>query len=272
MSHSTHSPRIAVSNIAWPAGADEAAADLLRAHGVAGVEVAPTKLWPRPAEASEADAVACRSAWERRGLPIIAMQALLFGRAELTLFDSPAAREETVAYLGRVIRLAGWLGCGALVFGSPKNRLRRGRSVEDVWPEATAVFRRLGDQAQRCGVVFCVEANPPEYGCDFVTTVAESAALVSAVGHPGFGLHLDGGGMALTGELPAAAGEVRARHYHVSEPHLAAIGSADRHARYRRELEEGGYAGWYSVEMRAVEGDWRGGLEASLLATRAAYG
>jgi sugar phosphate isomerase/epimerase len=268
------SPRIAVSNIAWPAGADEVAADLLRAHGVAGVEVAPTRLWPRPAEATESDAAACRSAWERRGLPIVAMQALLFGRPELTLFETPTMREETIAYLDRIIQLAGWLGCGPLVFGSPKNRLRRGRPTEEVWPEALDVFRRLGEQAERHGVVFCIEANPPEYGCDFVTTVTEAAAVVRAVGHPGVGLHLDGGGMTLTDEGPASAGDVRLRHFHVSEPHLVPVGSvnsAAAHARYRRELAAGGYAGWCSIEMRAVEEDWRGGLEASLLATRAAY-
>jgi len=38
--------KLAVSNIAWPREQDAAVADLLREHGVRGIEVAPTKVWP----------------------------------------------------------------------------------------------------------------------------------------------------------------------------------------------------------------------------------
>src|SRR5262249_55603349 len=55
--------RLAASSIAWPAGADEEAAAVLRAGGAAGVELAPTKVWASPAEATEADARAQRAFW-----------------------------------------------------------------------------------------------------------------------------------------------------------------------------------------------------------------
>ena len=86
--------RLAVSNIAWPADQDAAVAGVLRDLGVTGIEVAPTKVWPRPLEASPTEIEDYRAFWEARGFEIVAAQALLFGRPDLTLFESEAARRQ----------------------------------------------------------------------------------------------------------------------------------------------------------------------------------
>src|SRR4051812_46579534 len=112
--------RLAISNIAWPSGDDAVVAPLLVEHGAEGVELAPTKVWPRPLEASAAEVRAYRAWWERRGLRLVALQALLFGRPDLTLFGDPATRRRTVDYLKGMISLAAALGAGPLVFGAPR--------------------------------------------------------------------------------------------------------------------------------------------------------
>jgi sugar phosphate isomerase/epimerase len=265
--------KLAVSNIAWPRGEDAGAAEVLARHGVTGVELAPTLVWPDPLAVTERDAVACRLAWERRGRTVVAMQALLFGKSDLLLFGDPAVRDRAVGYLGGVMRLAGWLGRLVLVFGSPGNRKVGGRAYEEVLPEAVAVFRRLGELALGHGVTFCIEPNPPAYGCDFVTSAAQGAALVAEVAHPGFGLHLDAGGLTLSGERPADLKDAPLAHYHVSEPHLKPIGTAGApHAVFAADLQARGYDRWCSVEMRQPEGDWRSALESSLMVAREAYG
>src|SRR5205823_8379380 len=86
------SMKLAVSNLAWPVESDPAAADLLSRHGIRAIEIAPTKIWPRPAEATEGDVVAYRSFWERRGFQIMALQALLFGRPDLMFFGDADTR------------------------------------------------------------------------------------------------------------------------------------------------------------------------------------
>jgi sugar phosphate isomerase/epimerase len=263
---------LAVSSIAWPTGADEVAAGILRRGGATGAEVAPTKVWADLAAVTESEAIAHRSFWERHGLEVVAMQALLFGRADLTLFDDPATRQRTVDYLQTTIRLGGWLGCQTLVFGSPKNRLIASRAPEQVRQEALDIFRQLGDAALAAGVVLAIEPNPPEYGCDFVTTVAEGVALVEAVAHPGFALHMDAGGMAMTGESPTCS-HLRPAHFHVSEPRLVPIGAGGAdHALYASELRQSGYDRWCSLEMRQPEGDWRTVLADSLARAASLYG
>lgn len=268
--------RLAISNIAWPAGADDEAAALLCAHGVEGVELALTKIWPEPLAASAAEVRAYRQRWEKRGLRIAALQALLFGKPQMTLFDSEAGRRQTLDYLTGIIERAGWLGATALVFGSPKNRRRGERTPPQAWAVAVPFFRELGRIAHRYGVWFCIEPNPAEYGCDFVTTVAEGIELVDAVAEEGFGLHLDTGGMALAGDAAAAsiaAAGQRCRHFHISEPYLAEVGSGAAHGECAAELRACDYGGWVSIEMsEAKEPDaWRAAMDRALAFARENY-
>lgn len=268
--------RVAASQLAWHPAEEAAVADVFGRLGVTGVELAPTKVFAAPTEAAPDEVSRYRATWNDRGVEVVAMQALLFGHPEFALFGTDADRERMGEYLARIIALGGALGAGALVFGSPGNRRRGELAPEAALETAAAFFRRMGEVATDHGTVLCIEPNPPQYGCDFVTTVAEGAALVDRVAHPGFGLHLDAGGMTLNGEAP---GDVvppalsRARHFHVSEPQLAPIGEGGAdHAAMADALRTAGYAGWVSVEMKpAGESGNDAQVERALRLTMASY-
>jgi D-psicose/D-tagatose/L-ribulose 3-epimerase len=252
--------RLAISNIAWPADADQQAAALLRERQVTGVEIAPTKVWPHPLEATGLEILAHRRQWERSGLQIVALQALLFEKPHFRVFGKEEQRRECFDYLCGIIRLASQLGARVLVFGSPKNRVV-GDLPRDVARQlAVNFFRELGEQAVQHGVVLCIEPNPPEYGCDFVTTVAQGVQLVQAVNHPGLGLHLDAGGMHLSGEsVPEslALGSSCWQHFHISEPFLAPVGNGCvAHDLLGAELNQAGYPHWRSIEMKCPGENW----------------
>jgi sugar phosphate isomerase/epimerase len=245
--------KLAMSAIAWEPADDDPAARILREHGFSGVELAPTKIFPRPDAAGDAGIAACRAAWERRGLPIVALQALLFGRPELTVFGE--TRETTIDYLSRIIRLGARLGAGALVFGSPKNRVRGSLPLAQAWESAVAFFRRLADVAVEAGTCLCIEPNPPQYGADFILDSKEALRLVEEVGSPGFGLHLDAACARLAGEdFPArlrASAHVL-RHVHISEPDLAPVraeGTVELPV-IAAALRDISYAGYVSIEMK----------------------
>lgn len=246
--------QLTISNIAWRREDDAAVAELLKELGVAAIEVAPTMIWPRPLEVTEAEASAYRQWWERRGIRIVAMQALLFGQPDLQLFGSDEDRAALLQYLRGIFRLASWLGAGPLVFGSPRNRIAGKLIEQDRLQIAAAFFRRAGDAAKDAGVVLCIEPNPREYDCDFVTTVAEARTLVDAVASPGFALHLDTAAMTLAGDSPAVIHDATApRHFHISEPYLAPVGvqSVVDHSGFARALRGQAYDGYCSIEMRA---------------------
>ena len=249
-----HAMKLAVSNIAWPADQDAAVARLLKSLGVGGIEVAPTKLFPKPLEATPADITAVRHFWELHGIEIVAAQSLLFGRPDLTLFDSEEARRETHAYLAHLIQVCAKLGAQSLVFGSPKNRRLGTTPRDEAFRTAVEFFDDLADIAQAEGTCIVFEANPPQYGADFVTTAGEAIDLVSEVNHPGFRLHLDTACMTLARDpLPATfAAFPLLRHFHVSAPNLEAPSRADGvdHAAFAEQLRTCGYEGWVSLEMR----------------------
>jgi sugar phosphate isomerase/epimerase len=247
--------KLAVSNIAWPPEQDEAVAAILVRCGVTGIEVAPTKFWPKPTAATPAEIARARAFWNDRGIEVVAAQALLFGQPELTIFESEALRERTLTYLSEICRACGQLGAGPLVFGSPKNRRIGAMPLAEAQRIAIEFFRRLGELAARAGTCIVLEANPPVYGADFVTRAAEAIALIHEIAHPGLQLHLDTGCMTLAGDPIAetfAAGFPSLRHFHVSEPNLSPPGNSGivDHAAFAAELHQRGYDGWVSLEMR----------------------
>jgi sugar phosphate isomerase/epimerase len=269
--------RLAISNIAWPAGEDDRAAGLMADLGADGVELAPTKLWPRPLEAGPSEVLACRNWWEARGFPVVALQALLFGRPELSIFGPEPTRRATIDTLKGMNALASSLGAGALVFGSPRNRIVGEMPREQALAVAVEAFREIGDDAASRGVWFCIEPNPTPYGCDFVTTAAEGIELVRLVGSEGFGLHLDSGGMAMAGDpIDEAfdAGADLVRHLHCSEPMLAPIGTGGAdHLGVSRACRRAGYDRWVSIEMRTPDpaDSWPDAVSRALRVGRESY-
>ena len=247
--------KLAISNIAWDAAHDHRVAAQMRKRGFSGVEIAPTKYWRQPLAATAAQVESVRSFWRDQGLPIVALQSLLFGSAGLAIFSDAAAQRAMADYLAGIIRLGAQLGAGVLVFGSPKNRLRGGLTPEAADEMAIPFFRELGTIAANEGLCLCIEPNPSAYGCDWITTSDEGLRLVRAVDSPGFGLHLDAAGMTLSGEnfspaIAAATGAIR--HFHASAPNLAPVGVDEvvDHAAAAPALRAQNYSGFVSIEMR----------------------
>lgn len=250
--------RLAVSNIAWPADEEADVAAGLREAKIDAVELAPTKIFTDPLATSAGERADYLAFWADHGIDVVAFQSMLFGRLDLTLFDDPSVTASTVDYLSRFIELAGQLGAGVLVFGSPKNRrVPEGMTPDEATAIAVEVFGKLGDVASDNGTLFCIEPNPVAYDCNFVTDAASGLELVRAVDRPGFGLHLDAAGMTLAGDDIGAS--IRAagpllRHFHASAPYLGALETeAVDHAAAAAALRDIDYSGIVSIEMRPGE-------------------
>lgn len=221
--------RLAFSNIAWDVPEDEAVAQLLRSHGVDAIDVAPGKYMPDLEGATRAQADATRLWWQAQGIELTGMQSLLFGTTGLNLFGDAQVQAAMLRRLEAVCRVGAWLGATRLVFGSPRNRDRSGLSDEQAQDIAQGFFRQLGERAGEHGVIVCLEPNPVCYGCNFMTTTDETAAMVRLVNHPQVRMQLDTGAAAINGEDVA---DLLARHadlvghVHASEPDLRPLGDA----------------------------------------------
>lgn len=267
--------RLAMSNIAWTVDEERAIALRLRALGVDGVEVAPSRHWPDLSTVSDRDVALYRNFWLEHGLVISSMQALLYGRPKLTMFQDAATRDRTLAYLRHAVRIGSGLGAQVLVFGSPGNRRRGDVRNTDAFAIATDFFRTLGDDAVDHGVTVGIEANPTEYDCDFLTTNAEVTTFVTSVGHPGIVHHIDVGGTILTNEpLDVVVRDAcPVAHVHASEPYLTGLGRhKTAHCAMAAALVGVGYSNWVSIEMRRDEGNPVGAVEDAIRLAAAVYG
>lgn len=244
---------LSISNIAWNPKEDESVVGLLNKLGIKGLEIAPTKIWPNPLDTSRVEVEKVKEQWAIKGIELIAMQSLLFGQNQLNLF-SKDSREEMFIYLSGIIELAGQLGVKSLVFGSPKNRFAGEMSKKEQFEIAIPFFYDLGNEATKNNVVFCIEPNPVQYNCDFVTNTKDAVSLIREVGNPGFKLHLDSGALFLNEEnilISIEEGIPFLNHFHISEPYLNLIGSnATPHAEVAHALKTLGYSNWVSIEMK----------------------
>ena len=246
-----------MSNIAWERSEEPAAADLFRQLGVDAVEVAPTKAWDNPLAATDTDIRTYRGWWEDRGINIVALQSLNYGHQEFQIFQDAKLRSEFLEYLRGIIVLGAKLGAKVMVFGSPKNRIVGNLPQDQADAIAVDFFSALGQSAADHGVVFCIEPNPTDYGCDFVTDGHSGIKLVKAVNHPGFGLHLDAAGLTLAGDEPSEVIPLSApylRHFHLSEPYLGELGPGKvDHFSMHNALIGCGYDRLISIEMKPGE-------------------
>ncbi len=254
--------RLGVSNLAWPAEAEDRAFALLAERGAQGVEVAPTKIAPWD-ELSPGRLTQFRAKADSAGLKTSSLQAVFFGKPEAALLSDAAGFDAMCEHTRTLAEIAAALGAGIAVFGAPKSRLRGALPVDEAMQRAAERLRILGDIAAEGGLSFGMEPVPPVYGADFLNHARDMLALVSLTDHPNIRPHLDTACVALAGDDPvaaiAAAGPAIA-HYHMAEPELGPFAAPKLdHEAAGRALNESGYGGWLVIEMKQGEGD---GLDA----------
>ena len=178
--------RLRISNLTWNEPLEFLAT--VKSSGLTGIELAPTKIWPTLEEitAKQVEQLLLRSEWQN--LTPLALQALLFGRPDLQLFQEPDA---CLNRLETVMQLARWLDVRILVFGAPKNRFVTPEISSRVFP----ILERVGEMAARYNCLFCIEPNPPLYGGNWALNLSETLKILRTLDHPSVRLHADTGAM-----------------------------------------------------------------------------
>lgn len=250
---------LAISNIAWPAGHDAEALRLARDAGFTGIEVAPSKTFGAWDAMDLADIRALADGLAAQGLPVVAMQGILFGVQGARLFGTAGERATLARHLGLVARVAGACGGIPCVFGAPAIRDPGELSPTQAFDIAWDFFAAIAPCFAAEGASLAFEAVPEAHGCRFATHTGDAIALVRRVATPGFGLQIDAGTMLVNGEPPSllAGAAPLAVHCHASAPQLAPVAAhAAAHAPLAAALRAAGWHGIVSVEMRTAD-DWR---------------
>jgi sugar phosphate isomerase/epimerase len=237
--------KLSISNIAWGQEHDTEMYEYISAKGVSGLEIAPTRLFPKSPYDHIAEAKHfSKTLFDHYGLTISSMQSIWYGKTA-SIFGTSEDRRSLYEYTKSAIRFAEAMGCRNLVFGCPKNRNLSCDSQRSI---AIDFFREIGEYALEHNTVVAIEPNPPYYGTNFINTTCEAFEVCKEVGSKGIRVNLDIGTMIYFRE---SLDDVRknidlVNHIHISEPELAVIKKRSIH----RELLDLNYSNWYSIEMK----------------------
>ncbi|MCA8889223.1 MAG: sugar phosphate isomerase/epimerase [Parvularculaceae bacterium] len=246
--------KLSVSNIAWDEAENDAVLALLAGARVSGIEIAPTKLWPDWRGASRKAAEAAAHSLKSRGFDVPALQAILFGKPELSVFGDAPVRAALLDHIEFVAEIAAGFGAGVLVFGSPKNRDPGELPVREALARGAEFFRAAGERCAPYGVCLCLEPNPARYACRFMTSWRDVKDMATRVDHENVGIHLDAACIELEGDsavdaVSACAGRIA--HFHATEPDLGDFTEPQMpHAEIGAALRAAEYDNWISIEMR----------------------
>lgn len=190
------------------------------------------------------------------GLALTGLHWLLVAPAGLSITSNDSGvRERTLDVMRRLVELCADLGGAYLVHGSPAQR----RVGEQPDPTAAAargegVWAAIAEDAAQAGVTYCIEplAGP---AADFVTTVAEAAAIVRRIGSPALRTMIDASA-AGAGEDEPVAQLVRQwlptgviAHIHLNDRNRRGPGQGeDDFAPMLTALREASYDGWIGIE------------------------
>ena len=230
--------------------------------GYTGLEVAPFTLASDVTEVSNSLRDQVRGEAESAGLEIIGLHWLLAKTKGYHLTSSDAStRRSTALYLIELAKLCRDLGGSIMVFGSPPQRNREaGLSLEAATDYAVDVLTEALPALEDLSVTLAMEPLAPKE-TDFLTTAAETVALIERLDSPACRLHLDVKAMA--SESDSAPDLIRRyashlAHFHANDPNLQGPGFGDEDfAPIFRALREVNYGGWVSVEVF----DYKPGIE-----------
>ena len=247
--------QLSISNIAWESCDEEAILKLLKAKGVQGIEIAPTKIWPNWQDITSENLRRYRDKLHSQGFQIPALQAILFGYSDYKIFGSTLEQQNTLKHLRLVSDIAAELGAKVIVLGAPRNRDRGELDETQAFAIAIDFFQEIGEYCAAQNTCLCIEPNPPTYACNFITNSQEGSRLVRAVNSAGFGLHLDAAGMHLANENLESALRKNIdilHHFHISEPNLGNFAKpVVNHREIALTLRNLKYSNWVSIEMRS---------------------
>ncbi len=241
--------RLSITNIAWSADSDSEILAYLGTAGFAGLEIAPTRIFPeKPYDHPDRARAWAGTLKDTYGLDIPSMQSIWYGRAE-RMFGPEDERRTLADYTKRAILFAEAIGCGNLVFGNPKNR-----DTDDVTrdePAAIEFFREIGDFAAAHGTVVALEPNPVIYNTRLMNTTEQAVEMAQKVNSAGIKVNIDLGTMLHNGESLEYLLDIPGwiNHVHISEPYLAPLRRRDAHRRLFEILHEIDYRRYVSIEM-----------------------
>ncbi len=184
-------------------------------------------------------------------LPVFASNGFIRPK-HLKCTGPKANHDEVLVWAETVFSRISQAGGKMVIFGSGGSRhLPEGWPVEKANEQFIALLKKMGPLAKKYGVTVAIEQlNTNE--CNYITTIAEAAAIVRAVDHPNVRLLADLYHMAVDGDTPEDLKKAVDLIVHVEiaekKGRTFPKKGGDDFKPFFRVLRDGGYRGGVSIE------------------------
>jgi len=215
--------KLSISNIAWESICDEEMYLYLEQSGYAGLEIAPTRIFPE----LPYDHISEAKEWalnlkSKFNLEIPSMQSIWYGHTE-KIFGTIEERKVLIEYTKKAVLFAESIGCKNLVFGNPRNR-----DIDDISANiqiAVDFFKEIGDFAYDHNTFIALEPNPTIYNTRFMNKTEEAVEMAYKSNSKGIKINVDLGAIIYNNEDINYLKQIPeyVNHIHISEPGLKLI-------------------------------------------------
>jgi sugar phosphate isomerase/epimerase len=233
-----------------------------RSVGYDGIEIAPFTLTDDPTRLPASRPAEWRRAAADAGIAITSLHYLLRAPSGLSITTADAGqRRRTLDVMRALCSLAGELGAGVLVHGSPDQRALAPGEEDEGRKRGVESFAAVAEAAAQAGVVYCIEPLARNQ-TPFINTVAEAAEIVRTIGSPAVRTMIDCSAAGQTEATPIAdlvrrwvpTGAIG--HIHFNDPNRRGPGEGSlAFAPILAALKGSGYAGNAAVEPFIYEPD-----------------
>lgn len=236
--------KLSISNIAWNTEDNKKIYEYLSRKKFAGIEIAPTKLFPEtPYLHSEEAAAYFLQVKQDYNLEVSSMQSIWYGQNG-NIFDSETDRLALQDYTFQAIDFASRIGCKNLVFGNPKARNKGDGHQEN---EVFDFFRRISDYAHQQETCISLEPNPVIYNTNFINSTMDAIEFCKKSNCTNLRINADLGTVIYNQEPFCWIRDniELINHIHISEPYLKKIQKRELHD----QLKTLDYDKYISIEM-----------------------
>jgi len=243
--------KLCISNIAWKKEEENEALEILKKHDVFAIDIALTNVFDSLDDLTDDMIDEKKKEYLEKGFSLSGMQSLLYGIPPYSLFNNEEEREKITNHLEKVFSISQKLGIKNLVFGSPKNRYINEENQENS-QIAIDFFRELCEIGGKYDIIICLEANPKDYGCNFITNTYEAIEFIEEVNKENLRLNFDTSTVILNKnnfEEVLKVAKDYISHIHISAPFLMDIDNMN-HELIFKELNKINYDGFVCLELK----------------------
>ena len=177
-----------VSNLGWRKSENSKILKFLNSKKILNLEYAPSKLFTFHDKKKDNKIL---NYYKKKNFSLTSAQSLLYGYENSFIFGNKIQRENFTTNLKRSLKRVKYFNTKSVVFGSPANKKSFNKSIKILDKMALNEFKKISLYCKKLNIVFCLEANPKIYDCDYLIKTRDVLKIVKKINSNYFKVNLD---------------------------------------------------------------------------------